>query len=130
MASTDHEQDIAFAQLPSSDKLPVVVVYIDFTASLTHDKHFRRSHQMAFQGAMDVARDHTTGGINYKTDLLVEVRWREKGSPIGHQLATDDVGQRRIVKMYLFDEIHTLLSLDVPYVSLSATGVKRVGCAM
>src|SRR6266702_8462161 len=79
MAPTDHEHDIAFAQFPGSDKLPVVVVYIDFAASLTHDKHFGRSHQMSFQGAMDMARDHTAGGINHKADLLVEVRRREKG---------------------------------------------------
>src|SRR5438046_8807217 len=103
MAPTDHEHDIAFAQLPGSDKLPVVVVYINFAASLTHDKHFRRSHQMSFQGAMDMARDHAAGGISYKADLLVEVRRREKGRLIGQQLATDDVCQRRIVKVYLFN---------------------------
>ena len=62
MAPTDHQHDIAFAQLPGRDKLPVVIVYIDFAASLTHDKHFGRSHQMSFQGAMDMARDHTAAG--------------------------------------------------------------------
>src|SRR6266487_2703842 len=99
MAPTDHEHDIAFAKLPGSDKLPVVVVYINFAAALTHDKHFGRSHQMSFQGAMDMARDHTAGGINHKANLLVEVRRREKGGLIGHQLATNDVGQGHIVKV-------------------------------
>src|SRR3989442_15733775 len=103
MAPTDQGHDIAWPQLPGSDKLPVVIVYIDFAASLTHDKHFGRSHQMSFQGAMDMARDHTAGGINHKADLLVEVRRREKGGLIGHQLATNDVGQRHIVKVDLFN---------------------------
>jgi hypothetical protein len=52
---------------------------------------------------MDMARDHTAGGINYKADLLVEVGRRKKGGLIGQQLGTDDVGQRRIVKVYLFN---------------------------
>src|SRR4029450_6563358 len=89
--------------------MPVIVVNINFAASTAHNKDFGSPDKVPHNWKMDTTWDFTTARVDDEPNLLLAVRWCEKGCFLGIHFRADDRSERFILPDDMFDAFHQIL---------------------